>query len=156
MVSITTRQRTFASWTSDVLIYTVVLNLFVEYRPAVIVESFTISILTAVLFKVLLDLVMRFEGRVHALFAAKADEGAIYRVMGTASLFAVLFVGKLLVLQAVHFVFGDAVELGSFAQEVVLILVLMITREAFHRIYLGLGEPRTSSKPTPPAGSEQA
>ena len=58
LVTITSRQRTFASWTSDVLIYTVVLNLFVEYRPAVIVESFTVSILTAVLFKVLLDLVM--------------------------------------------------------------------------------------------------
>ena len=143
LITITSRQRTFASWTSDVLIYTVVLNLFVQYRPSVIVESFTISILTAVLFKVLLDLVMGLEGRVHAFFSAK--EGAIYRVMGSISLFVVLFFGKLLVLQAVHLVFGDAVELGSLAQEVVLILSLMITREVFHRIYLGLGESEAAS-----------
>lgn len=151
LVTITSRQRTFASWTSDVLIYTVVLNLFVEYRPAVIVESFTVSILTAVLFKVLLDLVMGLEGRVHGFFAAK--EGAIYRVMGSASLFVILFFGKLLVLQAVHLVFGDAVELGSLAQEVVLILALMITREVFHRIYLALGSGAPAGDgPTPPAG----
>ena len=151
LITITSKQRTFASWTADVLIYTVVLNLFVEYRPSVIVESFTISILTAVLFKVLLDLVMGLEGRVHAFFATK--EGAIYRVMGPASLFAVLFFGKLLVLQAVHAVFGDAVELGSLAQEVVLILALMITREVFHRIYVRLGEPEaaTDGEPAPPS-----
>ena len=150
-VTITSRQRTFASWTSDVLIYTVVLNLFVEYRPSVIVESFTVSILTAVLFKVLLDLVMGLEGRVHGFFSAK--EGAIYRVMGSASLFVILFFGKLLVLQAVHLVFGDAVELGSLAQEVVLILALMITREVFHRIYLALGADTTEGDgPAPPAG----
>jgi hypothetical protein len=151
LVTITSRQRTFASWTSDVLTYTVVLNLFVEYRPAVIVESFTVSILTAVLFKVLLDLVMGLEGRVHGFFAAK--EGAIYRVMGSASLFVILFFGKLLVLQAVHLVFGDAVELGSLAQEVVLILALMITREVFHRIYLALGaDTPDGDGSTPPAG----
>ena len=150
-ITITSKQRTFASWTSDVLIYTIVLNLFVEYRPSVIVESFTISILTAVLFKVLLDLVMRFEERVHAYFAAK--EGSIYKVLGTASIFAILFIGKLFVLQAVHLVFGDAVELGSLAQEVVLILALMITRELLHRFYLSLGVPETGSEPAPPEKS---
>jgi hypothetical protein len=149
LITITSKQRTFASWTSDVLIYTIVLNLFVEYRPSVIVESFTISILTAVLFKVLLDLVMGLEGRVHAYFAAK--EGAIYRIMGPASLFVILFFGKLLVLQAVHLVFGDSVELGSLAQEVVLILALMITREVFHRIYVRLGEPEAATHGEPGA-----
>ena len=53
-VTISRKQDIFVSWTSDVLIYIVVLNLFVEYFPNVVIESFTISILTAVLLKVLL------------------------------------------------------------------------------------------------------
>ncbi|NQU36030.1 MAG: hypothetical protein HQ526_00355 [Actinobacteria bacterium] len=151
MFTTTKWQRTFASWTTDVLIYTTVLNLFVEYRPSVIVESFTISILTAVLFKILLDLVMGFEERVHAYFAAKT--GAIYRVLGPASIFAILFFGKLVVLQAVHLVFGDAVVLGSLPQEVILILSLMITRELIHRLYVALGSPKTNTESAPPARS---
>ena len=45
-VTITRKQEIFFSWMSDVLIYTVVLNLFVEYADAVVIDSFTISILT--------------------------------------------------------------------------------------------------------------
>ena len=39
----------------DVLVFIVVLNLFVEYLPKVITESFTISIFTAVVLKLLID-----------------------------------------------------------------------------------------------------
>jgi hypothetical protein len=35
----------------DVLVYIVVLNLFVEWAPAVVIESFTVSILTAIALK---------------------------------------------------------------------------------------------------------
>ena len=44
----TRRQEIFLSWTSDVLIYIVVLNLFVEYNPKIVIDSFTISIFTAI------------------------------------------------------------------------------------------------------------
>ena len=54
-VVITKRQRQYVSWTSDVLVYIVVLNLFVEYVDKVVIDSFTISILTAILLKALLD-----------------------------------------------------------------------------------------------------
>ena len=53
--SVTRRQAVFASWMTDVLVYVVVLNLFVEYVPTVITESFTISIFTAVVLKFLID-----------------------------------------------------------------------------------------------------
>ncbi len=138
-VTISRKQDIYFSWTSDVLIYVVVLNLFVEYLPAVIIESFTISILTAVLLKILLDFVMGIEHHVHSFFEQK--EGAIYRVLGTVSLFTILFLGKLFILEAVNFVFGDHVELGHFIEVVALVLALMITRELFHRFYLRLGAP---------------
>jgi hypothetical protein len=138
-VTISRKQDVFFSWTSDVLIYTIVLNLFVEYVPNVVIDSFTISILTAVLLKILLDLVMGLEHHVHEFFAGK--EGAVFRVLGTVSLFVILFLGKLFILEVVNFVFGDHVELGHFIEVVALVLALMITREMFHRFYLWLGVP---------------
>ena len=138
-VTISKKQEIFFSWTSDVLIYTVVLNLFVEYVDAVVIDSFTISILTAVLLKVLLDVVMGFEHRVHSYFAGK--EGALFKVAGTISLFAVLFLGKLFILEVVNLVFGDHVELGHFIEVVALVLALMITRRLFGVLFQSLGAP---------------
>lgn len=37
-------QEWYLSWTVDLLVYTVVLNLFDEYVEGVVIESFTISI----------------------------------------------------------------------------------------------------------------
>jgi len=141
-VTISAKQDIFLSWTSDVLIYVVVLNLFVEYLPAVIIESFTVSILTAVLLKILLDFVMGIEHHVHGFFEQK--EGAIYRVLGTVSLFTILFLGKLFILEVVNLVFGDHVELGHFIEVVALVLALMITRRLVHGFYLRLGVPAKS------------
>jgi hypothetical protein len=138
-VTISKKQEIFFSWASDVLIYTVVLNLFVEYVDAVVIDSFTISILTAVLLKVLLDVVMGFEHRVHNYFAGK--EGAFFKVAGTISLFAVLFLGKLFILEVVNLVFGDHVELGHFIEVVALVLALMITRRLFGVLFQSLGAP---------------
>ena len=138
-VTISRKQEIFFSWSSDVLIYTIVLNLFVEYVDAVVIDSFTISILTAVLLKVLLDIVMRFEHRVRGFFAGK--EGAFYRVAGTLSLVAILFVGKLVILEVFNFVFGDHVELGHFIEVVALVLALMITRRLWGVLFRSLGVP---------------
>jgi hypothetical protein len=76
-VAITKAQEAYVSWYVDVLIYTVVLNLFVEYSEAVKIDSFTISILTALLLKLILVFLERIEGRVHhyfrsSLFPAKS------------------------------------------------------------------------------------
>jgi hypothetical protein len=138
-VTISKKQDIFFSWTSDVLIYTVVLNLFVEHVDNVVIDSFTISILTAVLLKVLLDVVTRTEHRVHHFFSQR--EGAVYRVLGTVSIFVILFVGKLFILEVVNLVFGDHVELGHFIEVVALVLALMITRRLFRKFYLWLGVP---------------
>ena len=42
----------------DVLVYVVVLNLAIEYVPNVISETFTLSLLTALLLKVSLEVVL--------------------------------------------------------------------------------------------------
>ena len=48
----------------DVFVYVVVLNLAIEYLPAVISEGFTLSLLTAVLLKVALELVILLKNRI--------------------------------------------------------------------------------------------
>ena len=42
----------------DVFVYVVVLNLAIQYVPTVVSESFSLSLLTAVLLKVALELVL--------------------------------------------------------------------------------------------------
>jgi hypothetical protein len=137
-VTITRKQEIYFDWMSDVLTYTVVLNLFVEHVDNVIIDSFTISIFTAVLLKILLDIVMRAEHKVKGFWGAK--EGAVASILGKVSLLGVLFVGKLLILWAVDAVFGDHVDLGHFIEVVALVLALMITRELAHRLFLALGD----------------
>jgi hypothetical protein len=44
-VTITRGQGIFISWTTDILIYITVLNLFVQYNSKIVIDSFTISIL---------------------------------------------------------------------------------------------------------------
>ena len=137
LVTMTARQAAFADWMTDVLVYIVVLNLFVEYAPAVIIESFSMSILTAVLMKLMLDVITRFEHRIVGFFRSK--EGALFQVLGTVAFFTILAAGKLLILEVVDLVFGDAVELGHFVEVLVLILAMMATREIVQRIYVRLG-----------------
>ena len=54
----------------DVFVYVVVLNLAVQFVPAVLSETFTLSLLTAVLLKAVLEVVVALKGRVKHLFKA--------------------------------------------------------------------------------------
>jgi hypothetical protein len=75
-ITITRSQACFVSWVADVLVYIVVLTLFVEWAPAVVIESFTVSILTAIALKALLDLIIGFEHRVNAFSRTSGSLGS--------------------------------------------------------------------------------
>ena len=139
LVGISRRQALFADWMTDVLVYIVVLNLFVEYVDAIVIDSFTISILTAILLKAMLDRLVGLEHRVRAYFSAK--EGTIFRVLSVVVVLSILFFGKLLILEVVNFVFGDHVELGHFIDVVALIIAMMAARWFVQWIYERLGPP---------------
>jgi hypothetical protein len=133
----TTSQERFVSWVVDVLVYVVVLNLFIEYVPTVITESFTISILTALLIKLLLVVIAGIEHRMAAWFRGR--EGSLWRVLGLASAFGVLFLSKFVILEAVDVVFGDRVELGGFLEIVTLILAMILARVVVDLAFQRLG-----------------
>ena len=134
---ITRGQLTYVSWYVDVLIYTIVLNLFAQYSEHVYIETFTISILTALLLKLLLVLVEGIEERVQHYFEQKA--GTAWKILGLVVIFGILIVGKLFILEVVNFVFGDQVELGHFVQVLVLILAMIVSRELANWVFHWLG-----------------
>ncbi len=124
----------------DVFVYVVVLNLAIEYLPSVISESFSLSLLTALLLKIALEVVLLLKGHiVEGLRAAntrraKAAIGVVLWVVAAGS--------KFVVLTLVDLVFGDAVSLGGFVSVTLLIAVLLISRAQVRRLL-------TSPPPTP-------
>jgi hypothetical protein len=116
----------------DVLVYVVVLNLFVEYVPQVISETFTLSLITAFLLKGILEVVVAAKNRAKARFmAASTPRG---KVIAAVLLWLVLFGSKFLVLEAVALVFGSRVSLGGFFSVTALILALLVSRAAVQRL----------------------
>ena len=116
----------------DVFVYVVVLNLFVEYVPKVISETFTLSLLTAVLLKGVLELVVRAKDRVKSRFRQSSTPAG--KDAAGVLLWVVLFGSKFLVLEAVNLVFGDRVSLGGFVSVTLLILALLLSRAAVRRL----------------------
>jgi hypothetical protein len=116
----------------DLFVYVVVLNLAIEYVPSVISESFTLSLLTAALLKIVLELVIRLKSqlltRIHA-----ADTRRV-KLAAAVSLWVVAAGSKLVVLELVNLVFGGAVNLGSFISVTLLVLVLLVSRAAVRRV----------------------
>ncbi len=135
--TISRAQEIYASWYIDTLIYIVVLNLFDQYHHAVRIDSFTISILTALLLKAMIVLIGRFEHRIHHYFEQK--EGSGFKILGFVVVIAILILGKLLILEVVDLVFGDLVELGHFWTVLALILVMIIAQKFALWLYRRLG-----------------
>ena len=125
------RQRAFFRYFTAVLVDLVVLNLFVEYWDHVSADSFTITLLAAVLLQVLLKLTIVLEHRVAAFFNAR--QGAFAKFMRFFSAWLVLFGSKFVILEALTFAFGDRLRFsGPFNGIVALIAVVvaMLAAEA--------------------------
>jgi hypothetical protein len=131
----------------DVFVYVTVLNLAIEYLPAVISESFSLSLLTAVLLKLALELVLVVKTRAVTRF-----RGAMtVRTKLTAGLllWATAAGSKLVVLELVNLVFGDAVSLGGLVSVTLLVVTLLLSRAAVRRL-LASGH----AEPGSPAGAD--
>ena len=136
-LSITRAQYRFAVALTEILVYIVVLNLFVEYVHAVIIDSFTVSILTAVLLWLMLRAIVRVERRVARYFRQK--KGVFYRVLRYACVWAILFVSKFVILEVVALVTAGRAALGHFFEVVAIVLALMAAEALLRWIYRRLG-----------------
>jgi hypothetical protein len=132
----------------DIFVYVVVLNLFVEYLPQVISETFTLSLLTALLLKAVLEVVVAAKNRVRARFRqASTPRG---KVVAAVLLWVILFGSKFLVLETVALVFGDRVSLGGFFSVTLLIVALLLSRAAVRRL-LQRPQPRAEARADSPS-----
>ncbi|WP_433824623.1 hypothetical protein ACQP2E_20995 [Actinoplanes sp. CA-015351] len=116
----------------DVFAYVTVLNLAVEHVPAVISEGFTLSLLTALLLKIALELVLIIKQRILGRMREATTRTA--KVVSGAALWTVAAGSKFVVLELVDIVFGDAVSLGGFFSVTLLIVTLLLTRSAVRHL----------------------
>lgn len=138
-VSTTAAQFRFAKALTEILIYIVVLNLFVEYVHAVVIESFSVSVLTAVLLWLMLWVIKRLERRVAGYFSQKA--GVLPRILRFLSVWTILFVSKFVILEVVALVTAGRAALGHFFEIVAIVVVLMAAELLLAWVYKRLGSP---------------
>jgi hypothetical protein len=119
----------------DVFVYVVVLNLAIEYAPSVISESFTLSLLTAALLKIALELVILLKGKILGRLRAADTRRA--KLAAAVALWLIAAGSKLVVLELVDLVFGDAVSLGGFISVTLLVAALLVSRAAVRRLLYG-------------------
>jgi hypothetical protein len=116
----------------DIFVYVVVLNLAIEYVPSVISEGFTLSLLTAVLLKIALEVVIILKTRVIDRLRAATTRRT--KVAAAVWLWVVAAGSKVVVLELVDLVFGDAVSLGGFLPVTLLVVALLVARAAVRRL----------------------
>lgn len=137
----TNRQRLFVRYLMAILIDLLVLNLFVEYSKNVTIDSFTTSLLAAIVLQVLLKATIAVEHRVAAFFKRRA--GGFMKFLRYFSAWVVLFGSKFVILEAIAQLFGDNVRFdGRFhglITLIVVIVVMLVAEEVIVRIYRRLG-----------------
>jgi hypothetical protein len=145
MTRVLTWIRNRSSDVVDVFVYIVVLNLAIEYVPSVISESFTLSILTAILLKLALEVVLAFKTVILTRFkgASVARQKAVWAV----ALWVLAAGSKILVLELVALVFGDAVSLGGFIPVTGLVICLMLARAGVRWLLYDQPSPGAESVP---------
>ena len=138
--SISTKQRLFMRYFTAILVDLAILNLFDEYWDQVVIESFTISLFTAVVLQVLLQLTIMFEHKVGAYFKTKSGTSAkVQRFFAT---WAILFFSKLIILEVINIAFGDDVLfLGAFhglVAFIVVVIALLVAEKLILKLYHSL------------------
>jgi hypothetical protein len=133
-------QHLFIKLILAVLVDLVVLGLFSEYWDYVVIDSFSIALIAAFLLQVLLKLTLMFEHKVAAYFNKKP--GTLAKVMRFVSAWVILFVSKLIILEAINYAFGDHVLfLGPFHGIVAFIIVvvaILVAEGIITKIYKSL------------------
>jgi hypothetical protein len=126
----------------DVFVYLVVLALFTQFLPDIITESFAVALLTAVLFKLALEVIAFLKTRI--LDRVRAAATTARKVLNSALLLVLGAGSKFLILWLTDVVFGDAVQLGGFFSVTLLIIVLMAARLGI-RLLVDGPQPRDGS-----------
>ena len=119
------RQRAFMRYLTATLVDLAVLGLFAEYWEYVVVDSFTVMLLAAVVLQVLLKLTIVLEHRVAAFFNARP--GGLNKFMRFFTAWLILFGSKFVILEALVLAFGDRLHFGGPFHGIVALIVVVVT-----------------------------
>ena len=137
----TDRQRLFVRYVTGTLIDLVVLNLFAQYWQAVHVDSFSISLLAAVVLQILLKLTIAAEHQVAVFFNARP--GGFMKFMRFFGAWFVLFASKFAILEALSFIFGDTIHFDGrwhgIIPLIIVVVTMLIAEELIVRLYRRIG-----------------
>lgn len=124
------REQLYVRYFTFILIDLVVLNLFDEYWDFVTIESFSISLLTAVLLQVMLKLAFQIEHHIGAHITRTSGKHA--KVLRPLAAWALLFGSKFVILGAINFFFGAQVLFSGPLDGLlafIIVLVVMLAAE---------------------------
>ena len=135
-------QRKFLRYFTGTLIDLVVLNLFAEYSKYVVIETFTVSLLAAVVLQLLLKATIAVEHVVASYFNSKP--GGFMVFMRYFSAWLVLFGSKFVILQALATLFGTRLQFHGIWHGIVtliaVVVVMLVVEEVIVRIYRRIGQ----------------
>lgn len=135
------RQRLFVRYFVGILIDLVVLNLFAEFSEKVFVDTFTTSLLAAIVLQALLQGTIAVEHKVMHWFEGKPGGAMTFAKYFCAWL--VLFGSKFVILEALAFLFEKDLQFHGvwhgLITLIVVIVVMLAAEELVVRIYRALG-----------------
>ena len=133
-------QQLFIRYTLAILIDLNVLNIFNEYWDYVIIDTFSISFLTAVLLQLLLQVTIVIEHRIASYFKSKS--GLRPKILRLFSSWIVLFISKLIILEAINFTFGSHVlfsgPIHGLVAFIIVVIAILVAEQFIIRIYKSL------------------
>jgi len=133
----TTAQRLYNRYLTATLIDLTVLNLFDEYWTRVVVDSFTVSILAAILLQALLKATLALEHRVARYFSGRT--GFTARFLRFLCAWLILFGSKFVMLEILDIAFGDSIEFTGPAHGIVafiaVVVGMLVAEELAVRVY---------------------
>lgn len=136
----TKRQQLFTYFVLATLIDLTVLGLLDEYWDLVIIKSFTIGLLTAILLQSLLLVTIAIEDRVSQKF--KSKPGLKPKVLRIISAWAILFISKVIILESINFTFGDDVQflgpIDGIVVFIIVVIIILVAEQLMKRIYNSL------------------
>ena len=131
--TISFRQRIFIRYLMAILVDLMILNLFVEFWDAVVIDSFSISIYIAFILQLLLRATMMLEHKVANYFKSKPGKINVFLRWFTA--WAILFGSKFVILFVIDKVFGDQVEFRNVIVFIVVVVAIVLFEFAITSLF---------------------
>lgn len=139
------RQKIFNQYIVFILIDLTVLGLFSQYWEYVFIETFTIGLLTAVLLQFLMQGALQIEHFAAHFFEKKM--GITSKVFRGFSAWVIIFISKLVILEAINLFFGDSVvfagPIHGVVAFIIVVLVMVIAEQSIGWIYRSLADKET-------------